>query len=668
MFLHLLMWIFELFILIKMTYSFKILKHDLLYFYKTHDSIYLTDPSNHSTSYGIYVAGETKIIDIPKNVANISQIVDWQVVNTDVDRLMFVHRNKPYILLNRRHIQEMKYSGQLNGSIIAFGDNEALHVPTILNPNYIEPSYKWNYIELLSFDAENKIVSVTHSLPWLANDDWFYIQEWRMTDYSHFDNKLYLLIKRTIRNGTSSSGIQEISVMRMCLDKGSDLISTAVEIYFTNNLPKDKILDLKFIYLFKSSNNEDLQFLLHSSQATTDNFLYFIIYEIGDLLTLLREISIRSPNIFLMRQHLRSELSQCKSYVDINCSTGINAVPLRNVTDFVILHLTIENTGPLVSHEIQSVTLPTPFYSSDLFLHMKNSNGWLSCMSIDRQLYCDDLTVAARPNKYHVNKNPFGYFWVVENNLIVYQKSNKKLCSLLTDCFDCIMYGIHSLNCIWLNEKCTSTNQSLNLADQITDKCFKILYFHPLKLNVSSTTINVQLDRTLNLSDPDKYILIEADSANSCTINEINGTNISCSLNLIKAGIFYVKVHLINDKYSDTSMVSAKSTQQIEITPPDSSVFAFIILMMLFLVLLVLEFLIIFMIYLKVGKKDRSNRSRFRSFRSVSYTTDFTQVDNKTRDLSQLSSSGIGLRTKSTISMNTLPGTNNRVTSISSVS
>uniref|UniRef100_A0A158P5E9 Uncharacterized protein n=1 Tax=Tetranychus urticae TaxID=32264 RepID=A0A158P5E9_TETUR len=191
--------ILQLILSIEYSYSFKRFKHTQLKYYKAQNSVSFRSLDN-LTSYDIYVAGESITIQIPTSVVNVSDIVNWKVVNLKKDRLMFVHKNKPQILIDQKTIRPMKLkpgTNPLTGPIIVFSDNETLHVPTIFNPNLTEPVPELNYIELLHFDDQSAEVSVLRSLPMLK-DDWKFIKAWKMMDYIHFDDKLYLLIKRSI--------------------------------------------------------------------------------------------------------------------------------------------------------------------------------------------------------------------------------------------------------------------------------------------------------------------------------------------------------------------------------------------------------------------------------------------------------------------------------------
>ncbi|XP_025016838.1 uncharacterized protein LOC112538971 [Tetranychus urticae] len=199
--------ILSLALLNRTSHPFSATKHNIISYYKTVNNVFLTNPENHTTSYG-----ETTV-DIPSSVANVYDIVKWKVVNVDEDRLMFVHKNKPQILVDQKRIKKMEYFGDLSDSVISLGDNAILHVPTIFNPELTEPVHKCNYIVLLYFDAENESVRVIDSLPWLKDDDWKLIKEWKMSNYIHFDNKLFLLILRSIWNEKAAKVTQDTSII-----------------------------------------------------------------------------------------------------------------------------------------------------------------------------------------------------------------------------------------------------------------------------------------------------------------------------------------------------------------------------------------------------------------------------------------------------------------------
>uniref|UniRef100_A0A158P4V4 Sema domain-containing protein n=1 Tax=Tetranychus urticae TaxID=32264 RepID=A0A158P4V4_TETUR len=613
MFFHLLIWTFQFCLLIQKTYLFRTPKHDSMFYYKTHDSVFLTNPKNHTTSYGIYVAGKTITIDIPTSVAKMSDILDWKVVDFKKDRLMFVHKNKPYILINQEIIRGMEYDDELSGSIIAFGDNEALHVPTIKNPGLFEPIPKWNYIELLHFDAENEKVSVRRYLPWLSEDDYQFIIEWNMTDYIHFDNKLYLLIKRSISNDDQSV-TQEISIIRLCLDKGIELISSAVEIRFTQEaFQSNKIIDLFFVFLFKPLYNDTIRYQVHTTQLkTSDNTKAYQVYYIGNFVSLFEETANDCAsgfgNITLLRPHLRSEVGECKKTSYKNCSTKENIVPSRDVslvvTGELSTSLNLRNNFRLtVAHKIQFVALPYPFDTASIIMPDNPEQTDICEYDFAEQPIC--MSVSAKSSSFinassevvfHTNKRPYGALFVTkETNKILFIPI--EMCSHLKTCTQCIMYGLYS-DCIWSNSICTRDDQPKNKATLTVDHCFKIINISPLILEASSPTIlTIELDKPLIKEDQEQLVIQAGDDhCNDIIIYELF---IICSMNLTKSGKFNIHVSLRNDRYADTSIISAISNDKVHIFESD---YALIIILLLFLCLIITSFALIFY-YRKIYKE-----------------------------------------------------------------
>uniref|UniRef100_A0A158P4U2 Sema domain-containing protein n=1 Tax=Tetranychus urticae TaxID=32264 RepID=A0A158P4U2_TETUR len=600
MFIHHLIWIFQFCLLIQISNSFRTFKHDIFFYYKTHDSVFLTNPTNHTTSYGIYVAGETTTINIPKNVANMSDILDWKVVDINENQLMFVHKNKPYILINRQIIREMEYAGELIDSIIAFGDNEALHVPTISNPSLTKPVHTWNYIELLYFDDENKKVSVKRSLPWLK-DDWKFIKEWKMTDYIHFDDKLYLLIKRSFSKANSQSVTQEISIIRLCLDKGRELISSAVEIHFTKaEFNNDEIIDLIFVYIFGSSvdgnNRYQLHTILKQSQSSVN---VYHTYSLSDIVSLFEETANEcasgSVNINPLQHHLRSEIGKCKKTSHESCSTKENIVPSRNF----VLNTTFLETRATAVQKFQYISLPYPYFRGSLLLHVK-PNFYTS--------FCEYITSAPSTCKnfiansdyfaqfaqadFHINKYPNGFVYVTkETNQILFIPI--EVCPNLKTCTQCIMYGLY-FDCIWSNSNCVPDTQPKNKAALTVDHCFKVINISPKIFNSSFPTIlTIGLDKSLNFTASQEQLLIRAGD-NNCTDITMNGLFIICSMNLTKSGRFKIDVSLRNDRYADAAILSSVSTEKVKILAPENDYYyTFVLILIIMTVSLISIFLVL---------------------------------------------------------------------------
>uniref|UniRef100_A0A158P4V6 Uncharacterized protein n=1 Tax=Tetranychus urticae TaxID=32264 RepID=A0A158P4V6_TETUR len=620
MFTHLLIWIFQFCLLIQITYSFRTPKHDALFHYKSHASVSLTNPTSHTTSYGIYVAGKTITIEIPTSVVNVSDILKWKVVNLKKDRLMFVHQNKPYILINRTIIREMEYSGELSGYIIAFGDDEALHVPTIFNPNLTGPVPEWNYIELFHFDAQSEKVSVRRSLPWLE-DDWKFIIEWNMTDYIHFDDKLYLLIKRSISKANSSSVTQEISIIRLCLGKGRELISSAVEIHFTRpEFNTHQIIDLIFVFLFKPLYSNTNRYQVHTITLEPSDNTKYNVYYIEHFVSLFEETSndcaSGSGNINLLRHHLRSEVGKCKKTSYKSCSTNENIVPSRDVS----LVVTGEESSHLdsvynfhVHYKIQFVALPYPYNTASISMHVKPFTTTDICEYYDpygappRCMLINFnwiTSVVSEFNEadFHTNKLPYGAVYVTkETNKVLFIPI--EVCSRLKTCTQCIMYGLYS-GCIWFTSICVHDNQPKNKATLTVDHCFKIMSISPLILNSSSPTIlTIALDKPL-IKASQEYLVIQAGD-NHCNDILIYGSFINCSMDLTKSGEFNIDLSLQSDNYADTLIISAVSKDKIRIIASDSD-YTLIIILVLFLWLIINSFLLIF--YYKIKNKKKSNK------------------------------------------------------------
>ncbi|XP_025018376.1 uncharacterized protein LOC107370643 [Tetranychus urticae] len=661
--------IMQLVLSIEYSYSFKRFKQNRFTYYKAPDSVFLTNPNNHTTSYGIYLTGETITMDIPTSVVNVSDIVNWKVVYLKKDRLMFVHKNKPQILINQKTIEDMEYSGKLTGSIIAFGDNEALHVPTIFNPNLTGPVPEWNYIELLYFDAKNKKVSVKRSLPWLKKDDWEFIKEWKMMDYIHFDDKLYLLIKRSILNEKTKNVTQEISIIRLCLDKGSELISSAIEIRYNRpEFQTNQITGAIFICLTYYKPEKIL--LLITKEASNKSLIhtrYFIDHFVSLFDKTGQECASGANNYTLMRYHLRSEVRSCQKTTYKNCSSNQNTVPSVQLNFDLILdyHLIFGDADGIIGDPIPQIEYaytsnltqthfcyqksgwaqqciknlknfntnssihnveaffsgyPNPGFAK--FLLAYNSlnlndcrhcgqaiNRYLTCLKEDNITSVDDLQLHT-----FINHRPIGYFRVTkETNKIFTISTFKNYCEGYKSCTHCIMYGMIE-SCIWSDSIC---KKDMNSVKQTVDICFKIARISPLLFNSSSPgTLTIGFDRPLNLNDTQEYLDIKAGPHNHCTniTPNHNRSIFNCSMRLSESGKFKISVSLQNDRYADTISISALSTENVDIVAPEADYLPIII--SLFSGATLISLIIIYVRFKKQQSKDpiKDSNTNIRKF------------------------------------------------------
>uniref|UniRef100_A0A158P4Y4 Uncharacterized protein n=1 Tax=Tetranychus urticae TaxID=32264 RepID=A0A158P4Y4_TETUR len=645
--------IMQLVLSIEYSYSFTRFKQNQFTYYKAPDSVFLTDPDNHTTSYGIYVAGKTITIDIPTSVVNVSDIVNWKVVNLRKNQLMFVYKNKPQILINQKTIENMTYSGELSGSIIAFGDDEALHVPTIFNPNLTEPFPKWNYIELLYFNAQNKLVEVLRSLSRLKDDDWKFIKEWKMMDYIHFDDKLYLLIKRSIWNENTANVTQEISIIRLCLDKGSELISTAIEIRYNRpEFQTNQITGAIFICL---TFYKPEKILLLITKEASNKSLVHTRYFIDDFVSLFDETgqgcASGANNYTLMRYHLRSEARSCQKTTYKNCSSNENTVPSVELNfdqmwdyHFIFADGKSHNEPLQFSYNNDSIN-ETHFchgrsgygfiqicikiyknFNNDSStqnleafftgyplnrLHLiynslrhnesrycsQSKNTYLTCYKDDRSSM-DNLQL-----HHYFNHAPLGYFRVTKDtNQIIFKEYD--YCPYYKSCIHCLMYGL-SMDCIWSGSRCTL---DIDRATRTVDYCFRVVRISPLMLKSAlPTRLTIELDKPLEFNASQEYLDIKAGQFNHCTNITRKTSIINCFMSLSESGKFRISVSLRNDRYADTTSLSVLSTEKVDIVAPEVDYLPIIIL--LFLGLLLISFLLISYI--------RRNEEQLKNFKSI---------------------------------------------------
>uniref|UniRef100_A0A158P4Z6 Uncharacterized protein n=1 Tax=Tetranychus urticae TaxID=32264 RepID=A0A158P4Z6_TETUR len=619
--------IFQLFISIEYSYSFKRIKHTYLNHYKALDSVSIRNLTN-GTWYDIYVAGETSTMYIPTSAAFMIDIFDWKVVNHRKDRLMFVYKNKPKILVDQKTIREMKSetgtNNTLTGSIIAFGDNEALHVPTIFNPNLTEPFPKWNYIELLYFDDANVKVSVKRSLPMLK-DDWKFIKEWKMTDYIHFNDKLYLLIKRSIWNEKTKNVTQEISIIRLCLDRGSELISSAIEIRYNQpEFQNNQITGAIFICLTYYKPEKIL--LLVTKEASNKSLVhtrYFIDHFVSLFDKTGQGCASGANNYTLMRYHLRSEVRSCQKTIYKNCSSNQNIVPsvelnFDRILDYHFIfadggsynpqienaynhyfnqtHFCHNKTGSNyhcfkiyknlttnLIHNVESFCQGYPIFRLHLLYNSLRFNESRRCFQMNETyLTCYKYGQHSNDLKlhYYINHRPLGYFRF-SKYINQFHLAPDDFCYLFKSCIHCMMYGLF-MDCVWSESRCKKEEKPVTRTT--ADYCFKIARILPLMFNSSSPeTLTIELDKPLNLDDTQEYLDIKAGPHNHCTNIKPNpnGLIFNCSMRLSESGKFKIIFSLQNDRYADAITLSALSTEKVDVVAPEDDYLPTVIVLVL---------------------------------------------------------------------------------------
>uniref|UniRef100_A0A158P4W8 Uncharacterized protein n=1 Tax=Tetranychus urticae TaxID=32264 RepID=A0A158P4W8_TETUR len=681
--------IIQLILSIKYSCSFRPFKHNRFTYYKAENNVFDATPSGREKvdSLGIYVAGQTIHTELSLEVINKSELWDAKVVNLNKYRLMFVQKNKPRILIALEVDIDMTYSGELSDSIIAFGDNEALHVPTISNPSLTKPVPEWNYIELLYFDDQNGKVSVKRSLPWLK-DDWKFIKEWKMMDYIHFDDKLYLLIKRSIWNEKTTNVTQEIAIIRLCLDKGSELISSAIEIRYNRpEFQNDQITEAIFICVAYYVPEKIFLLITHK---TANQTLVHKRYFFNDFVSLFdktgKECASGANNYTLMRYHLRSEVRSCQKTNYKSCSSNENIVPsveldFDQILEYHFIFAYGNSTNPPIEFAYNSTINGTHFcwkrvgireYCMEIHRNFNNDNsiqnvqaffygyptgtfllsynnkrynesrlcvqyefGLLACYK-DDIISMDDYQL-----RTYFNHRPFGFFRFAKAKGLI-AKFLINHCNEYNSCIQCMMYGLN-FDCIWSNSMCIDDEK--HNVTQTVNYCFKITSFSPSIFDSSSPeTLTIQLDRPLKFNASHEILDIKAGPNNHCTdvTPNHNGSIFKCSLHLSESGLFMISVILRNDRYADTISMSALSTEKVYVDVPEFVYLQIIIL--LFLGLLLISLLLI--VYLRC---DKEQLKKFRTHTNPKKKRGFFETPSAvTRVLEQILPSYMKTKTNST--------------------
>uniref|UniRef100_A0A158P4Z4 Uncharacterized protein n=1 Tax=Tetranychus urticae TaxID=32264 RepID=A0A158P4Z4_TETUR len=683
----------QLVLSIEYSYSFKRFKQNRFTYYKAPDSVSLSSMVELTTWYNFHVAGETVGMYIPRSVANLSNIFNWKVVNLSKNQLMFVYKNKPQILIDQKSIKDMEYSGKLSGSIIAFGDNEALHVPTIFNPNLTGPVPKLNYIELLYFDEKNAKVSVLRSLSRLRDDDWKFIKEWKMMDYIHFDDKLYLLIKRSIWNEKAANVTQEISIIRLCLDKGRELISSAIEIRYNRpEFQTNQITGAIFICLTFYKPEKIL--LLITKEASNKSLVhtrYFIDHFVSLFDETGRGCASGASNYTLMRYHLRSEARSCQKTTYKNCSSNENTVPsvelnFDQMWDYHFIFADGGSKNPEIEYYYDHKLNQTHFCHQRSGLSQicikihKNFNQDNSIQNVeaffygypDYQLYLmynslhrsesrqcfqsyntyltcekDGRTSNDLELHHYLNQRPLGHLQITKDTNQIFWKVHD-FCAEYKSCIHCLMYGLNTDCILKDNSRCS---RDINHISQTVDICFKISRISPLMFNYTSPeTLTIELDRPLEFNAAQEYLVIKAGPNNHCaniTPNH-NGSIINCSMQSSESGKFRISVSLRNDRYEDTTSVGAVSTEMVDVIGPE---FDYLLIIILLVLVLLSISLIVYVGCKKQQSKDPKKVStrKVRKFSDSKKKQGFAEAITVKRVQSQIISSTMKTTKDSTI-------------------
>ncbi|XP_025016812.1 uncharacterized protein LOC112538956 [Tetranychus urticae] len=404
-----------------------------------------------------------------------------------------------------------------------------------------------------------------------------------MTDYIHFDNKLYLLIKRNIWKKEIFDFTQEISIIRLCLDKGRELISSAVEVRYAHpEFQNSQIIEA--IFKLRMVHNHDV-FRTSNFGRRRPHF--------SDMFDMVEEMfASADKSVDLLQYHLRSESIECEKCTHEPLPVGQNFITSFDATEkvhvsayYIICEQTHGNQNYFVQH--QAITFAHPF-ERRLFLHIQNSLSeyilsspcyeafdWHYCQSIEAmEQKWKRLNIDVR-HQVFVNQRPFGVFFITKKSHEIMFFNFDFICEGLNNCLDCVMYGFY-FNCVWSHEtptppKCIYDDQPKHKTALTNNHCFKIIHFSPSVLYSSlQQTLSIKLNTPFQMDNSEESLVIHTGPDNYCTNIIMNGLNIQCLMNPLKGGKFNIEINLMNDKIADVSVISAVSTEMVQINVLES--------------------------------------------------------------------------------------------------
>uniref|UniRef100_T1KXA5 Sema domain-containing protein n=1 Tax=Tetranychus urticae TaxID=32264 RepID=T1KXA5_TETUR len=570
---------------IKIACAFEAPKHYFNAFHKVHSNVYsiATQPN----SYAVYVAGKIAYLTIATpNETDISKILNWRAINTDPTRLMFVSDNKPFILIDSTVIRPMSHQVALNGTIIELGNAEALHIPKIINPDGVDPKEVWNYFDLLLFDSKDEKVEKISSIDWIGAKDYEFILEYRVLDHIHFKNKLYLLMFRQVKSFPSP--FNEISIIRLCLEKGSQFLSSAVEVAY-----KYDSKPISGVFYFDYTNPEEWKrysiALINNQDSSTVTFHYIENFE-----ALFDDVAYNCStglpglsNLFL--HHLRNQTPNgCVEEEYKDCDNGVrNIFPSGQISDKITVRSFL---GPQ-NDSIKLFTHHHPYPINYVSFGIGSEEAIYICDFFDSLLLCSQSFYGQLTDYY-----PQLHMDVIHGKILIVHRDNTVSyvlmpCDIFRNCLYCSVYA--NKYCEWTikDEECQSPEPKSLSPKTYVNFCNRIEQVQPSNfVGESPIPLKIIFFSTLNFIDPNELIKISAGPGSYCTSIEINDTIINCDLYFQQYGDFFVTVTFEDAFYADATPVSVVSLRQITINPKPkvygNSIFVFIFFILIVIILL----------------------------------------------------------------------------------
>uniref|UniRef100_T1KDY3 Transmembrane protein n=1 Tax=Tetranychus urticae TaxID=32264 RepID=T1KDY3_TETUR len=597
--------------LVKMTVSSKYFKQYRLASHKVNHQVFPSETID--GSYTVYVAGKVFTIKVPANVEDDPyKIVNWKVMNSNPNRLMYISDGSAYILIDQETKKKLTFPYENIGSIIVLGSNEALHMPKILYRRNVEPIIPWNYFELLHFDEKKETIKIIESIPWLNNFDWYYIHEWKMLDYAFIESKLYVVSSRKVFSHTPINDDEEpnlraeMFITRFSLDVDKNLLSTAIELHKRLRFGYRIAQFVNTFQLNDDNNRRFSLFILHTTKDET-YFTRAFLPKLNHLFETV-ESCAKAGNCISIYQHFFNKIClkpTCPAY------------PTSELT--------------FVETEVKNVSIVSNFRS--YIGGYPDAYYWLIYFDQHELFGCDfanwlDLNCFPIQSFPGINFKTdlvldviSGKTFYFPNSTQLYQTlpyvSDKYPCSRFLNCLDCIMFGF-SVGCIWIAPVCEqrSTDQVYSYKEFTVNFCLEIVAFslEPYK-ELSKKLLEIEFNAVFSKRQI-KQISVFVGPDNECIETERETHKLTCLLSYNSPGKFPIEVKFSNDDYLDTTPIIVTSSDTILIENETTSLWIKFAFVAFFVVIVFILTTILILLYSKQPEMSRMLSERSKSFTS----------------------------------------------------
>uniref|UniRef100_T1KSE2 Sema domain-containing protein n=1 Tax=Tetranychus urticae TaxID=32264 RepID=T1KSE2_TETUR len=575
--------------------------------------------------YTIYVAGEVVTVEIdPEAESDPKKILEWRVVNTNKSRLMFITTNGfGYVLYNKTYVKPVKRpSGYLlSGNFIMLGDNKVIHAQLVLEYS-TDP---FTYLDLLYFNesSQEPQLEIVDQIKWFTSEDGKHLSHWNILTHIFIGDKLYIAIGRDL----VAQG--QISIMRLCLNQGDAILSSAVEVYFEAEFAAKAY----FVYKLGKLDDESKRFSLlvernYAGQQLVGSYERYFIDNYSTIFDEVAENCAKGVDGYItMHDVITFNNKGCQPRIVTTCSFPKFYIPSyklnleKHLEPKTMLRLFVIHDG-YPFEETRFIFLEgISFYDCPL----SSINAALSPECTPKYPY--DI------NRY------FFYFNYITSTLFWLDQEAKTFghtnfnCERFKDCFSCIMFGYNS-KCTWDNVYCKSNSSFVDATSASVNFCFKITNFKPRSLAEGSKSKRIFInfigvpDWRADL-DFKIYVKIGSDSCDKLTFvyEPEAGYKVICQMDIRRVGKFKINVTFAYEHYGNSipivaisnNFITFRSAGQTDGTILFAQIFA------LFLVFMVFFIAVLFIFCPCDGKGRKRARKRLSSeislrMRSISRT------------------------------------------------